>query len=526
MYLYQIVRLTVIAALAAFGALPVCGRLAGMPATADAQTASDWPMYGFDIAHDGYNPGETILSPTSVQTLVTKWTFSMRGKGDKTTYLGQPLLAAQVPVGHATKDLLLIGSNKGTMYALDANSANAAGSVVWQHALPAAMTCSATLAPPRILATAAIERSAPGGGGTVYVASQGLVFAFDLATGATAAGWPSAGLPIPNLASQVTDGQVHSGLTLLNGQLYVTTSSGCGDQPPYHGQISLIDTASASVVGQWFALSGSSTPPSVNGGGIWGVGGVSIDPTPGTGGVYATTGNPLPDPGSATTPPAPYGEAIVQLSPDLSQLAAYDQPQPWTGDNDFAMTPVLFQPAICPGLMVAAGKKTGAFAIYRAGLTGRQVLQLKPANSQVPLIGAAAFDAGTQFLLVANPGANAAYPRGLIALRADANCRFGLAWHTADDLNGEPIVSQDTFLSAPTAANGVAYFGVGHAGKGAVAPFAPYRVYAVAETGATPGQVLWQSSDIEGPVGTAPIIVNGRLYVVSLDAEVHAYGLP
>lgn len=91
-------------------------------------------------------------------------------------------------------------------------------------------------------------------------------------------------------------------------------------------------------------------------------------------------------------------------------------------------------------------------------------------------------------------------------------------------------MNQDTYLSPPTVANGVAYFGVGYPGKNAVQPFSPYRLYAIAETsgpgGVMPGQVLWQSNDIAGPFITAPTVVNGKVFATALDGKVRAYGLP
>lgn len=498
--------------------LCVAGLMAWGSSVASAQTRVDWPVYGFDISHDGYNPAETILSPANVGSLVTKWTFKFVGSGIGNGFLPQPLLAAQVPVAGVPTDLLLVGGNANIFYALDANSKNPNGTVIWSVTLPSKTTCTGGTGRVRITGTAVIDRDAVTGGGSVYVGFRGDVFAFDLATGATKSGWPKAGVDIPNKVSLSTDASIHGGLTLLNGMLYVPASGGCADRPPYHGKLTLIDTASASVVNQWFSLTGNGTVPNISGGGIWGVGGVSIDPTPVTGGVYAGTGNPLPNPTSNTTPPPGYSEAVVQISPDLGQTMAYDQPQPWKNDNDVGMTPILFRPASCPGIMVAAGKKTGAFAIYQAGLTHRQLLTMNSATLTVESIGAAAFDGGTQTLLVSNPGVNSSFPRGLLGLQADTNCQFGLGWSTNLDLNGVPIFTQDTAISSPTAANGVAYFGV--------SPPAVTRLYAVGESGSNAGQVLWQSSDIYGAIQTAPAVVNGQVYVLSSDGTVHAYGLP
>lgn len=395
-------------------------------ALAWAQPPIDWPMFGFDVAHDGFNPHESVLGPASVGNLVTKWTFDTGATGHAAGSIGQPVLAAQVPVGATPVDLLLMGTNQGIFYALDADSANPAGTVIWQHQLPRATGCRNTPAPSDIVGTAAVVRNGSGGG-TVYTAANGRVFAFDLASGATQSGWPADGLAIPNLASPATDGTFYSGVTPWQGTFYVTTASGYGDKVPYYGEITKIGAASATVLAQWFSLSGSAMQPTKNGGGIWGSGGVSIDTTKGAVNLYTATGNPLPDLTSNSVPPALYGQAVVQLSPNLKQVRAYDQPLPWKNDNDFGMSALLFHTVNCPGLMVAAGKKNGTFAIYHAGLLMRQLLQMKAITATVPMIGAAAFDDGTQLLLVANPGEMAPFTRGLTALQADSSCQFSLA---------------------------------------------------------------------------------------------------
>jgi outer membrane protein assembly factor BamB len=117
----------------------------------------------------------------------------------------------------------------------------------------------------------------------------------------------------------------------------------------------------------------------------------------------------------------------------------------------------------------------------------------------------------------------------LLAFSPDINCQLNLVWQATNDLSGAPIATQDTLFSPPTIANGVAYFGVGWPASTTMPT--NYRVYAVAETVGTlplitPGQVLWQSSNLSNTVVTAPMVANGKLFVTSQDGHVYAYGLP
>src|SRR5215213_5191971 len=48
-------------------------------ATANGQSASDWPLYGRDLAGSHHNPHEKIITPANVARLKTKWIFETGG---------------------------------------------------------------------------------------------------------------------------------------------------------------------------------------------------------------------------------------------------------------------------------------------------------------------------------------------------------------------------------------------------------------------------------------------------------------
>ncbi len=493
----------------------------GLTGAAFAQTKTDWPMTAFDLSHDGYNPYETTISPLNASSLQLKWNFNATPSGSiKGQFRAQPVVATNVPIGSQLMDLVLIGNNAGMFFALDANSSNPAGSVVWSRSVGSLQPACATSAPSGIIGTAALDRSAQGGRGAVYVGNNGTVYAFDLATGADLPGWP---IGIPNLALPL-EGFVHAGLTLANGLLYVTNASKC-DFDPFHGQIAVINTASATLTGQWWTMSGSSSLPSQGGGSIWGFAGVSVDPTPETGGIFVATGNGRPNGNPSEI--MPYAESVVELSPDLSQIVAYHQPGFVAGDDDLASTSLLFTATGCSTPLLAAQRKTGELYVYRRNYIGVVRPQtLKVLNSLGQWRGGPAWDPAAQLLLVAGSADGVApFKGGLIALRMSGGCRFVLAWQDNSDLQGNPIVGPATAMPPPTIANGVVYIGVGSASTG---PTAVYKIYAIADQsvgGVQAGQTLWQSQQYKGRVDASVVVVNGIVLIGTNDQHLYAYTL-
>ncbi len=487
----------------------------------------DWLTYGFDLARSGYNPNENLLGPSNVASLQQAWAFdaakfarSLSPPPPITSghFRAQPLVATNVTVGGNNMDLVLVGDNDGLFFALDANSSSSQGSIVWTRQIPTVKPACTSASISGILGTATVDRSA-GPNGAVYVAANALVYAWDLATGATIPGWPDIGLQIPHLTQDV-DGFIHSGLTLVGHSLYVTNASKC-DFGSYHGQIALIDTNAVSVTDQWFTMSGNGSVPSQLGGAIWNPGGVSIDVTASQPLVYTATGNAKPN--GPATETLPYAEAIVKLKPNLSDAISTHTPGYLDRDDDIASTATLFSARNCSPAFVAVEQKFGAIYIFQRNhinTTSPQTIQL--ANTHGQLRGGPAWDPVAQLLLFTSPADGPSpFTRGLIALQQTSQCQFGLAWDTSNDMAGNPIIPQDTPLSPPSIANGVVYF----------APVTGnnVRVYAVADQnggGASAGQVLWESQVYGGGVQEAPSIVNGRLFVATYDGKVYAYSLP
>src|SRR5262249_54050694 len=139
-----------------------------------AQGKTDWLGYGFDIARTGYNPNESILGPGNVAALQQLWAFDAAAFARSLSpppattsghFRAQALVATNVAVGGRPMDLILIGDNDGLFFALDANTSNAAGTIVWVRQLPAVVPGCTTAGSSGILGTATIDRSANGGNG-------------------------------------------------------------------------------------------------------------------------------------------------------------------------------------------------------------------------------------------------------------------------------------------------------------------------------------------------------------------------
>lgn len=486
---------------------------AGTPMGARA-AETDWPTFGFNNLRQGSNPNETTLGATNVKNLVAKWSFATQG-----VITAQPVVANGVSVNGTPKDLLFVGDNNGHFFALDAKSTNPAGTIIWTRSLGFLQPTPPCEDLPNnhfgIIGSAAISRTANGGRGAVFVAANGRAYQFDLATGNPVSPWPAGGVAIPNVVP-ASEGYIYGGVALANGKLYLTTASAC-DNSAYHGQIAEFDSATATFVRHWFTVGGGMTPPLQTGGGIWGPGGVSVDIQP-SGGVFAATGNAIPNghPGSESIN---FAEDIVKLSLDLSRLLSDGNPVFIGDDMDFGATPLLFTANGCAS-SVAAVAKSGEVIVYwnRNNLINPQRITIASNTNQ--LVGIPAWDGATQLMFVTNPAdsSNGIYKRGLIAFRIQ-NCRLALAWQTANVTN-PPTIVNGTYLSPPTVANGVVYFGVNGAyHEGA----SPPNVYAVSEQ---TGRVLWKATNTTGPVLTAPTVVNGQVFVGTFDNKVIAYGLP
>src|SRR2546423_5990469 len=315
------------------GALLMAFAALGVTVGASPVAAIDWPMYGFNRQRTGENPFESIITPSTVAGLHMLWSFDLGA-----VTIMQPVLAAGVIVNGSRKDLVYMGAEHGDLYAIDVNS----GTMVWHRNLGSQHT-SCFILPDGIFGVSGSPFLDRANNRMFVVGGDGKMYALDLSTGATLSGWPVAVTPDPS--HEHTYGAVN----VSNGIAYAEIASYC-DFTPYHGKVVAINISTQKRMGA-FSPAGSS----IDGGGIWGPGGVSIDPA--TGHVFTATGNALTNPDSFR-----YCENVVELSSGLRVLGA-NYPGLTGFDVDFGATPILYQPPGCAP-MVAAKNKTGVLVTY------------------------------------------------------------------------------------------------------------------------------------------------------------------
>jgi hypothetical protein len=491
----------------------------------------DWPTYGFTPLRSNYNPSETAITPATVGGLTPLWSFNAKtfdtGIGTPInpsggTLGGQPIVAAGVPTANGTTDLVLIGDNNGTFFALDANTTTSTGSVVWYRSLGTQAVGAPVNAAYGIRSTAALDHS---GSGTVYVGDATQVYALSLTTGATLTGWPvstvAAGAPS-------TDGFMHDALNFVDKYVVVGTSGIGIDQPPYYAKVAFISTKAHKVVANWYPLTGNSTLPTTSGGGIWGWGGIAIETGDKAGGIYVATGNAVGTPLQQID----YAEDIINLSTkDLKMVGAATPTFAAKGDDDYGSTPLVFTPQGCGTKLLAIKSKTGMMVVDTVGAdgslaVGQTLTVTTPGGTDFK--GTAAWDPADQLVLVTNDQAGPApYGAGLVAFHVSCSAPYlSFAWQTIER-NGTPIMVNGGQISSPTVINGLAFFGAED-----LAGDSKSVVYAVltAPYGGQPaGTIVWASKTISGTFDSAmPTVVNGKLLFSAVSAQptVYAFGLP
>ncbi len=445
----------------------------------------DWSTFGDNLAGTNYHPNETTITSANAPSLKLLWTTDL---GSAVT--AQPLLATGVPISGAPEPVLYIGTEGGSFYALRADT----GSIVWKKTLGTVTSTCKDL--PNgvfgITGTGTFDRNM----NRVYVADgNDSVHAFDMTSGQEAAGWPV------TIASTKNQDHIYSALTFnpSNGLLYVETASFC-DASPWHGSITAINTAKASIAAKFFP----GAP--YQGAGVWGTGGVAIDAN---NDVYLASGN-------TTTGPTEHsgnGEHLVQLDANLNVLAS-NYPGLSGTDVDFGATPMVFTAGSCPQ-EVSAKNKDGAFVTYFTSSIDNlapQAIAMAPVRSGGEFIGVTAYSPVTNLVYVGNPVGNTLFSRGLNALTPSASCALGFGSAQAWQQTVGPAGVNGNDNDSPTIAGNVVYLTDG-VGK---------QVFAF---DAASGAQLWNSgTTITGNVMNAAT-VDGRVFVGSWDHKIYSFGL-
>ncbi len=460
--------------------------------TSTTGTGSDWLMIDHDLQRSGNAAGESTITTSNVSNLQLKWSTGVDGK-----VTAQPLFVSSILVAGQPRDLLVAATSNNSIYALDANT----GSTVWTRNFGAQAANCAIPGGFGVTASPVIDRTT----GRIYsVADNGKLYTLNLSTGTDSVS-PLQVIALPNT------NKVWGGLNLNGKNLYIATASDGCDSLPWRGTVYRVDVSGAApqVVGNFAVV--PSIPAPGGGGGIWGYGGVSIDPS--TGRVFAATGADATA-SSTTELYTPYADRMIALDPNLNLLGSFE-PQhpsqyPCDGapcDVDFGATPLVFQPNACP-ILVAAGNKNGNLYVLKAAdlASGQsaqplQTLALNPSNDWLGSGGLGGVPAywpsgNMVFVTDAGPGLPG-ISAGVVGLSVNASCTLDVTWSKPLGGNSQPN-------STPTVANGIVFVGEGNGG----------RVHAF---DAVSGQELWNSGTAipGGSTYAAPMVAGGTLYVGS-----------
>jgi outer membrane protein assembly factor BamB len=105
---------------------------------AQSAAARDWLSWGYDQERTGWNRGETTLSPDNVSRLELKWSTQLSTPPREVVLstLTAPLVAEDVATPQGRKTLVFVIGSDDTVFAIDAGT----GKVAWQKSYPNKLT--------------------------------------------------------------------------------------------------------------------------------------------------------------------------------------------------------------------------------------------------------------------------------------------------------------------------------------------------------------------------------------------------
>jgi polyvinyl alcohol dehydrogenase (cytochrome) len=309
-------------------------------AIANGQGASDWPLYGRDLAGSHHNPHEKILTPETAARLKPKWVFETGGDVSS-----QPTVVGGV---------VYFGSWDGKEYAVDAKT----GKKIWEFEMGLPSRSGASYAD-----------------GVIYFGDVGgRLFALDAKTGEQK--WKVKIDPHPMTVA--TSAPIY-----YNGRLYIGVSSReevvMMGNPKYEcctfrGGVAAFDAKTGQQVWRFYTVKEVPTERGVDkmgrkifgpsGVGVWST--VAIDPQAKR--IYITTGDDY------TKPESEVSDSIMALDLDTGKVvwtyqatqgdvwnaSCFQNPKECGPDHDFGTIAITFKG---PGgkKLVGAGQKSGWF---------------------------------------------------------------------------------------------------------------------------------------------------------------------
>jgi outer membrane protein assembly factor BamB len=388
----------------------------------------DWRSFGHDDQLTNAVDDST-LDAAAIQRLTQAWSATLDG-----AVVASPLAAV---AGTPPRLLVFAATEAGSVYALDARS----GSVVWHQTFATVETpgCGSY----GFSSTGAIDAARR----LLYVAgAAGDVHALSLDSGAEAPGWPV------RIIRRTGYAYVYGGLRLVGRTLYVPVASYCDEVDanglPAEGRLVALNVDDQSH------LTFDPVPGRDNLGGIWGWGGVAVEP--GGGFLYTGIGNAQAqsDDCQCFDEDAGYADSIVKLSSDLT-VVDWDRPDPVVGtpDDDLGAAPLLFQPRGCPPLAAANSKDGRLYLWNRDDLAAGPLLAVPLSDGLNAFVGEPSWSASSSILVDAGATFLSGSKRlgaGLIAYTVQPDCALKPIWSAVlgDGSQPPPLIVADVALGA------------------------------------------------------------------------------
>lgn len=291
-----------------------------LPRAGSVQTpsASEWLTWGYDQERSGWNRAETTLSKENVSGLVLQWSAQLPTPPREIALstLTAPLVVEGVTTSQGKRTLVFVVGSDDTVFAVDADG----GKVVWQKAFPN------TLTPPQTAtwlcsntqnSTPVIDKQK----GIIYLnTSDGKLRGLSLSTGDERVAPADFVIPFARNWS----------LNLIDDVIYSPTARGCGGAI---ANISAMDVSDPAHLHLSRLYTSGGRPA-----GAWGRGGVVRGPK----GIIIQTADGLYDPAAGI-----YGETVMALAPKELRIVDSFTPSNWkylnSRDLDFGSAgPVIF----------------------------------------------------------------------------------------------------------------------------------------------------------------------------------------
>jgi outer membrane protein assembly factor BamB len=289
--------------------------------------AGNWSGYGYEAAHDNFNPAETIITSSSALNLKQKWDHKA-GNG-----------VSDQPV--AVNGVLYWGSWDGDVHATNiSNNAR-----IWTRFI--GQTTDSSCNPPRVgVASSPIVTTVGGQLEVLVGGGDANFYALNAANGQIL--WHTSLGSSPSTF-------IWDSPAFFNGSIYIGTSS-FGDCPLIQSKFYRLDATNGQIQNTF-----SIVPDGCVGGGLWGS--PTIDESAGT--IYLATAN-----SGKCSQDEPYTFALVELkAADLSVVDTYQVPaSERPGDSDFGSTPTLFTTGSGTAMVGVANKNGKYYAFDRSNI--------------------------------------------------------------------------------------------------------------------------------------------------------------